>query len=284
MSFKELEESRYHGQPVTLLSFKFGEAAGAVAAYTDAEFSILDGSLQHEPRPYTISVVSQSGTLDRKQVKIVISNDSEIADQFKGYPPSYPISVIMKQGHYNDGPIPQFIVFWTGIARAGQQVDDNQMEITCEPIATSMQRVGLRRKFQYMCPHVLYGSKCKASRPAASFTLLPVVGSVTGNQFNLAAGWATNEVAMQFVNGVVEWATPKGKEIRTILRIDFVGPQTQVRINGPVTDLLTQQVKLSKGCNHLESDCADVHNNIVNYGGQPWIPLSQPLGSSGNSF
>lgn len=289
MSFRERETSRYHGKPINLFQFKYGSDLSALASYTDAENPVTWNGILHDPITIKVSKINESGTLDRKQLTVEVPITTTIAQQFAGYPPSYPISAQFFQGHLSDGPNPEFLAFWIGRVISSKNDDDNRTQLICEPMTTALSRVGLRRKWQYTCGHALYSQGdflCNASKAAATLTITPMVGSVGGNSFKLPNGWASDPVIEQFQNGIVEWATPKGTEIRTIRKLETVdiALNTRIWLDGPTTDLLAQQVKVIKGCPHNEEGCSNIHNNINNFGGDSWIPSGQPLASNKNYF
>jgi hypothetical protein len=50
-----------------------------------------------------------------------------------------------------------------------------------------------------------------------------------------------------------------------------------------------RSVSVVLGCNHIAyaedgGDCQPLHDNIVNYGGDRWIPLKNPIGDYNNYF
>ena len=75
---------------------------------------------------------------------------------------------------------------------------------------------------------------------------------------------------------MLEWAADGHSSIRTIVSV--TGVKTGIGIRGNLRGLTVgSSIKITFGCNRLQSDCADLHNNILNFGGQPAIPLENPL-------
>jgi len=54
--------------------------------------------------------------------------------------------------------------------------------------------------------------------------------------------------------------------------IHLTGPTPELPVGGPF--------EISLGCNHQVSDCEFLHLNILNYGGQPFIPLKSPIATA----
>jgi hypothetical protein len=279
MAFETQELSRALGTPATLYYFACGEDPDAYFAYTDAEQAITYAAVAYQPIPIMRGSIATQGSLDKAVLDIQLPTESGLAELFKLYAPTRVVTVIVRQGHVdnvdNDWP-----AIWVGriinIKRTG-----GQAVVSCEPVSTSMRRPGLRRHYQYGCMHALYGTMCKANKTAA--TVASTVSSYTGNTITLPAGWNGARLAAKFAGGLVQWTTPEGNvEIRTIIRV--VG--NALTVNGLLIGLaVATAVSVSLGCNHAMDDCQNLHvetgtalSNIVNYGGQPWIPTVNPIG------
>lgn len=155
----------------------------------------------------------------------------------------------------------------------GAPVFENEtIAFNCVPVSTSIQRPGLRRNYQLSCPHVLFGPQCRASRNDATVTR--TVTAISGNSvtFNTALPLA----AAKYKGGLLEWTADGHSSIRTIVSV--TGTKTGIGIRGNLRGLnVGSSIKITFGCNRLQSDCADLHHNILNFGGQPSIPLENPL-------
>jgi len=281
MSYQSREESREDAVPVNLLLFRYGLAATAIYTYTNAEQPIIRDSRVYAPIPVEADNIQSSGTLDRKTLVVRLPSSTEIAQLYRAYPPSYPVTLTIFRGHLSDDNR-QWVVVWTGRVLNGKQAGDGShvCELSCEPIVTAMRRNGLRRNYQFMCPHVLYGTQCRASRGAATITVLPT--AIGSNYVDVPAGWDTPARIDKYTGGVIEWTTVEGNlEIRTVLDVES---GTRIHMTGPTTGLTSQTVRISLGCNHQMSDCGDLHDNILNFGGQPWIPINHPFGTFYNTF
>jgi hypothetical protein len=276
MTFAGREQSRQRGEPFVLYYFRYGTHANSFHAFTDAEAPIVaPGSFEFEPVTYTPeaierSAITSSGTLDKASLNIVVPRDNPLAGLFVAYPPSQVVTAIIRQGHLGATEYP---VAWSGRVVA-MKFDGSAAELSCEPVATSMRRNGLRRHYQYGCPHVLYGDDCKASKAAA--TVSRTIAGALANRIFMPSEWNAAP-PVKYIGGLVEWQTAAGNvELRTILWIDN---ETELVLNGPATGAFTGvTVHVSLGCNRHMNDCELLHDNIQNFGGQPWIPLVHPLG------
>jgi hypothetical protein len=247
--------------------------------YTDAEQEIVLDNITYAPIPIMRDPISASGTLDKSRLSLRMKRDVEFAELFRVYPPTQPVVLIILQGHLSDPDDPdEFLVCWTGrVLSVGREGDE--CVVSCEPISSSLRRPGLRRHYQLGCPHVLYGDQCRANKAAA--TTAGVVASISGTYVTLNPGWNGLFSASDFIEGTMEWTVESGIERRKILSISG----NTLLLSGLIRDLLVGGgVSTVLGCNHQTSHCSGLHNNILNFGGCPWIPTKNPIGYPSNEY
>jgi hypothetical protein len=290
MSYADYESSRELGDPVQCFLFKFGSGDSDYYAYTDhtEEITLTTGlsSITYAPVPISRDNIDANGTLDKSAIKINTDIGTEISEIFRVYPPAYVVSLIIRQGHIGD-PDQEFLVVWAGRVIAAHR-EGGEAVLSGEPVSTSMRRPGLRRNYQYGCPHPLYSQGdglCNADK--ASKTLAATVSSVNGAKVNLVAGWNGAFAAAKFLGGLFEWVNADGlTDRRTILRITG----DQLSLSGIAKSVEAgDTVSVVVGCNHKayaedDGDCQPLHDNIANYGGQRWIPLKNPIGTYNNYY
>lgn len=282
--YADFEGSRELGNPVQLFQFKYGPALGDYYAYTDHTDELTVGGITYTPRPVARDNIDTNGTLDKATIKITLDIGSEIAEIFRVYPPAYTVSLIIRQVHVDD-PDQDYKVIWAGRCVAAHR-EDGQAILDGEPISTSMRRPGLRRHYQYGCMHALYSvgeGLCNADKP--SKTLSATVDSVTGATVTLDAGWNGAFAAAKFTGGLFEWTNLDGLlDRRTILRVTG----DTLSLSGLPKDVApADTVSVVVGCNHKAyaedgGDCQPLHDNILNYGGDRWIPLKNPVSTYNN--
>lgn len=266
MSFSSREISRYSGHPFALFRFGFGTR---IIGYTSSEQPINFNGETYEPIPIERNAITQSGTLDKSNLAIRLPVSTEIVEIFRAYPPSDVVGVTIFQGHIGEDEI--LAIFVGRVLSAGRK--GRIATLNCEPASTMMRRPGLRRHWQYMCPHVLYGTQCRASRPAHTYN--GTVESVSTTTVKMVSGWHGPLQRRNFENGIFEWDGPNGIEMRNILRVT----DDELLLDGRLRALPAgTPVRLSAGCAHNMADCQNVFNNILNFGGDPWIPVRNPVG------
>ena len=124
------------------------------------------------------------------------------------------------------------------------------------------------------------GSECRARKSAATRTR--TAATVTSNNVTLVGDILAERAAC--IGGTLEWTRADGKrEIRTITNVSADGFTLSIRGG---TRGLTAGMSLSIvfGCARNMAACRDIHNNIINFGGQPFIPLDNPLSQKNNYY
>ena len=133
-----------------------------------------------------------------------------------------------------------------------------------EPLITAQKRPAIREKSGKTCPYVLYDPfTCKA-------TQTPVFGTITAiNGVVLTVDGAEAVAGNDLVGGYIETFEEKRM---------IVGHSGQtVTIHTVMQGLETgDAATMYIGCNHTTSDCERLHDNIPDFGGEPFIPSKNP--------
>lgn len=280
MSYDDYEGSRKSGHPVELFFVRFGSEGGSFYAFTDAEAPITLDGIEYAPMASEREKIEVSGRLEDKELSLMLAIDHPLAELTKFYPPSWVITITIRQGHVADPAAPSewaqgenFPVAWNGriLERVGGQ--GAMVNMVCGPSGHSMNMPGLRRNYQWSCPHALYGVMCQANKAAA--TTQEVVTVATGNRVELAGDWGLTEVPRdRYRGGMIQWQGGHATEYRMILGIT---EEDVILVSGPTFLEEDDEIELVLGCGRTLADCDDLHNNAVNYGGMPWIPKNNPI-------
>jgi len=283
VTYATYEASRSLGAPIQLFEFVCGTRA---FRYTDHELPVVFTGLTFAPIAIDRAKIVESGTMDTKSFSITVPHDVDIANLFLAYPPSDVTTLKIRAGHLGD-PDEEFKIIWTGRVLSCSR-RKTSATFTCESVATSMRRNGLKRRYQYGCPYALYSEKCGVVR--AAFTVTATVEAINGSRVKLPAGWTSRDTA-KYLDGIFEWTTSDGvAEVRTIKRVESGGTVLVLSYN-PTGLTEGASVSVSLGCNHkagvasqTDGDCGPLFNNIQNFGGQPWIPFKNPIGIVNNYY
>jgi hypothetical protein len=280
MSYEIVEESMELGSPITLYEFRVGPNPADVLLFTDADEQVFHNLKMWKQETIDHSEISMDGTINKQQFTITLPSINEIPQLFLFYPPSYVVTVVVYEGHFLDHDR-EFITVLQGRV-LNSDIQNATATLTCEPASTSTRRNGLRRNYQKQCPLPLYGPDCRAVREEINLSVV----SKQQNQFivNVPVSGLPGTVDM-YAAGIISWVDPDTSrtEIRTIIQMNAVAGTLSIVITGPIANL-PDFVTVLRGCDHTENSCATRHNNLVNYGGQLWIPLENPVGKISTYF
>lgn len=274
MSLDARETSRAEGAPTRLYKFDLG---GLEVGHTDGETDFFWNGLTYEAVPISHGDIVSSGGTKQSSVEVVMAASAPLAVRLRGFPLSAVLGVTIFQGHPEDG---EFLAAFVGRV-SSRSVKGAKVHFACEGAGASMQRTGLRRHYQYGCPHVLYGPQCRADKSRA--TTQVVVASVNGPIVTLPTDWVPLNLKPKHRMGLFAWTDGDGlNEVRTILRVDG----DELLLSGTADTLLPGfEAQVSWGCDHtLAGDCRTLHLNAPNFGGQPFIPLKNPVGLTNNFY
>lgn len=267
MTFAQFETG--HGYPVELYQFKRGLSESYLQTSHDEDIEYL--SQTYESTQIQRAKIEQNAEIERQSMKLKIQRDNPILDNFIQFPPTEIITVTVFRYHANDGATPEVATIWQGrvltaeFSGAGASLD-------CEPVFTSLKRPGLRRKYQAQCPHVLYGQKCQVNNLV--FQVQGILSAIAGVVIT-APQWinlGTNDAYLR--GGYIQF---DNRDLRTI--VAYNRSAGEITMSSPLAILeLGDQVDAYPGCQHDLTDCLDIFNNIVNYGGFPYVPRKNPFG------
>ena len=140
----------------------------------------------------------------------------------------------------------------------------------------SIRQLGDRRPFQRRCPFVLYDALTCRATPQTSSGMVTAVN--TTNDIFLVSGLSSFEVGY-FTGGVL---CPSSVYSADNVRNRFIsshnkgGGADQIRISVPVELSVGDEISVLAGCDRTWQTCYSKFNNIVNFGGFPFLPLEDP--------
>lgn len=282
--FSQFENSDDQGMPIELYKFTFGDNEDSVYRYTTAISNLKRDptKLSSDEHPYAPSdkdpvwiaaainrdAIQQTSKIERSSLMIHLPVDTDLAMLYGEYPPATVCTCTVYSSHMSD-PHMQFRTVWQGRILSVTKHEDT-IDLTCDSVLASFSRPGLRRNFQYACPLVLYGEFCMANKRAFHAEVIEVVN---GRTMTVKGGWNEDIDFTKFTNGTISWQGANGLETRTLGVVN----EKQLAIRGSLRYMEAgTKCTIYLGCNHQLEDCEKLHNNVQNYGGQPWIPLKNP--------
>jgi len=262
MTYDARELSMQSGEPIEMYQF----TVGATNYYfTSAKSAITYSGNTYQPEPIKRGSIDFTTEKGRNNLKLQTVRDFAIADLFRVSPPSDVILLVVHRVHYGetDGS-----VIWSGRVLNCDWVG-SIASLNCEPVSSSLQRIGLRRMYQRQCPHVLYGSACGVDK--TDFDLSTTILSISG--LTLSCVDADIFGDDWFAGGFIEFGTEKR----------FITTQTSnnITISAPIAGLeVGDTITAYAGCNHALTTCNFKFSNSENYGGMPYIPTKNPFSGS----
>lgn len=265
MTYSAYDSSVEGGMPVELYRFNQGPLEWN---YTSSAEPVLYLSTTYTPEAITRSSISQTGEMAKDGISLVFPRDNEFAAQFLGQTPDLTTTLTLYRGHLTDGDA-EFVAYWKGRAVAGSAAGA-EVTVECESVFTSMRRSGLRARFQRTCRHSLYGSACGLDK--ASYAVPAYIQSSTS--FTLVNNASSLQPDGTYTGGMVELESGAMRFI-----VNHVGDT--LYLSRPFAESVNgQTVSIFPGCDHLKSTCITKFNNLLNFGGFPYIPNINPFGGS----
>lgn len=267
MTFIASEKS-HRGDPVELYEFRYAQAT--VYRYTSDDTDYQDGPVTYTAKAIRRGGIEFTGDLGRSELNVDVQNDLPVLELFKSGLPSGLVTMTIFRLHRDDG---EKAVLWKGRVTDVSFNEDAYATITCAPGKSALRTFGLRRNFQYQCPHILYGVACGISR--ASFQ---TNGDVTVLSNVIASNAWTGVADNYFAGGYVEWNNPStGTPERVSVSASNGTTGALTLFNLPVGLSNGDTVKAFAGCDKSITTCNTKFGNTVNFGGFPHTPGKSPF-------
>lgn len=216
MSYSGKENSVFEGMPVELYEFSNGIS---VWRYTSADYivdthkGVVSGFNYNDPQgrfvPEQIqrSEVGETQEVNKLSVKVVVTKQCAVAGIFLFYPPTSVTSLTIFSFHSSDPlitatahPAESIVTLWLGRV-LNFDISGNLVEFYCEPITTSIRRLGLRMFYQRQCPHILYEGACAVGRSK----VVDGVSTAMKEQFATKVIIANSTGLTVYVSNAKEW-------------------------------------------------------------------------------
>lgn len=274
MSFAPIETSVEGGNVLELYTFTFGAEVTRFTSYN--RDIVFDGNTWIATQ-ISRSDVKASIEVAVNELKIILPLDNPIASQFIANVPGRVGSVVVDRAHADD-PAEQRVRLFDGFIAQVTFDGDLEATVMCKPVTSIFKRSGPRFGYQGLCNHVLYDARCKILRtgdPAGEFTLTGNVISVSGNDIDVVGVTAAG--AGFFDGGFVQ--TPSGGNDDARLILSSSGDTLTLLLPFSV-EVLATDVDVFAGCTHDLAICLSKFDNVINYGGFPFIPRKNPFNTT----
>lgn len=269
MSYIATDASTQDGEPVLLVQFTQG---GTSWRYASIASDVSHLAVTWSASPIKTGTFMQTNEMAKDTLSITLPRNNPFALYMLSDSSDQITSVTIYRGHVTDA---EYVVYWKGRVSSFKAKGES-VSIECEPIFTSLKRAGLRARYQKSCRHVLYGSGCGLT--STDFDYAATVSATVGSAITLLSD--PSGIDGSFTGGMIEYNAQLRyivSHVGTTLTLmrPFVSLGDEVTANG------NTGVTLYFGCDHTKATCLSKFNNLLNYGGFPWIPSKNPMGGSG---
>jgi uncharacterized phage protein (TIGR02218 family) len=270
MTYDTQEMSTYGGSPVELYEFSRGSAE--FWRYTSADMDELYAGSLYSAVAISRSKIDLSQNVQQSSLSIDIPIDTAFVQEFMAGSPTEPIAFTLRRFHEGDSEVASI---WLGRV-VNVEFKKLIAEVLCETAYTSLKRPTLRRLYQYTCPHVLYEQGpglCNVNK--ATFKLTTNLSGVSGitltsTDFGLQADDYYSGGFVEISSGGINNRRYITEHAGNNITLNQQLPGAAIGISADVYP----------GCSHNLAVCNSKFNNVVNYGGFPWIPQKNPFGGA----
>lgn len=270
MGFRDQETSVYRGSPVELytLAYDFNRWY-----YTSADEDVSIDQVNYRAVPIDRDPLKVSTENSNSEFSVRFPLDAEFLDLFRVSPPAGLVTLLCERFHRTDSEDERSIVFKGRVVNVGWGLEE--AEVHCESSAQTIKRMGLRRHYQYGCPHMLYGGDCGVNR--ADYQVNGTASNINGLQVDVTA--AANYDDGWFAGGYVEFTHEALGTTERIAISDSLQDSGRITLfSHPVGLSSGSDLKLFAGCDRTFATCTAKFDNATGYGGQPFIPTKNPFG------
>lgn len=267
MAFDTYESSQEEGRPIYLYRFALNDK---VWRYTSADSDIEAGGALWTAVPITDDGVKLTGESVTDALTITTTTRIEPAQIYMLFPPSTAMAVAILRTHDED--FDDIKTVYVGEMTQCNVPTPGTAVFTCETLASTMKREGLRLAWQRDCPYAVYDPvTCKLDKATLA---VDGVASAAGDGQLQAPELAAFDDG-RFTGGFIEWLDPeRGVERRSV----------ESHTSGGVIKLFGTSDGTSvgmlftvyPGCNRTTTACK-AFGNLLNYGGIPDLAGKSPF-------
>jgi len=258
------ELSAHGGAPVELIEFLGPQIA---YRYTTGRIPVTYVSNTYAPSPgMKVGPMGSATSTDPSALAITISIAEQVVRDYGFSDPPRSLRLKVYRGQTGGQVRNTWDGVVTSIAPKGRMAQIRSSSKMGDRLKTAIPSIRIQKR----CNHFLYDARCRVDR--ATFEHATTVASVDGATVTVASiGLAPDQ---WFRAG--EIVRDSDGERRLIK--DQVG--AVLVLSAPFRALdATDAVTMYAGCDHTILTCGDRFNNIVNFGGHPSLPASNPFGT-----
>lgn len=265
MTYAAQETSIQDGQPLELYDFQWSTSR---ELYCSGQEDYDDNGDIYRATPIKRSGTSINSAGKVSKIKLEVPRDFQIAALHVANIPGRTVWLEIKRLHLSDGVTPEIVTYWKGRV-IGTEFIGATAEVECEPIDAILEKEGLRRSYQFGCPHMLYSGDCQLLKELWQQNVAG--GSITHSGTTITSAAFGSYADGWFVNG---WIVQNGLYQRLI--VGHTG--NDLTVLEPFYDTGPADFYVAyAGCDRTWATCRDKFSNGDNYGGFRHIPTNNPF-------
>jgi len=293
------ESSASQSQPIEFYEFKVYDQE---YLYTSADIDIWYLGKKYLRAAIQRGDLDGSSDPDRGTLELTVPYLLPITQQIIVISPSFPIDLIIYSGQrqvydyrdYGDERTDDSIhlsdvnQIWVGRVHSCTITGD-EVSVHAISILNGQFRMGNTLRYQRACPYALYERyNCKV--PESALATSPAPASITVNTaakvqspgltWGVFAHSIGKDVALKsnwFVGGFVIYFDTFAKVEGRRSIIEYLPDSGDITVFPPLRGYLQGEwMTFLPGCKHNSTECQEKFDNIVNYGGDPILPVEDP--------
>ena len=280
---------------------------GQVWRYTNADTPFTDAEGNgYEPVPMKVGKMESDAAMGGGELDVTLPKAVSLAVRFIPFPTRTVYHVLVRKLTLSGDEATDFRTYFTGTIKDAPSSGEagELMVLKCTTQMYKMGRNALWRRYQHHCPLVLYGPLCRASKAKSALPATIRVSELQsqGTVILTFSPDSDEDIHIHTVRGM-DIVTPAGREFLKGSTFAFRGTEYEAtdiihlgglafifQVRQDVRESLMSAVAATPaaeractvypGCDHTLNICTKIHRNTPNYGGMPWIPHKNPVGTS----
>jgi len=259
MTYYDLEQSAISSQPIEL--YDFVDANLNHWRYTSHTVLQNFESFDYIPDTINREAIELTSNHFKNEVQVTLGRDNLFAINYIAglFESQITLQIYRLQGI-------DHILYWSGVVQRVVFDKDEIPTVYATPISSDIMRVGARRRCQIMCDLCLYDTYCQVDKEL--FRIDGTITAVSGTLIN----------AVEFGTEASGWLTGGILIVGNAKRLIQWHEGNQIRISRYIPNLIADLTFIAyAGCDHIATTCLTKFENIINYGGAEFLPITNPF-------
>jgi len=264
MTYRDYEDSVASGKPVELYDICAITTGTHWRLNTSTE-PIVYGGFTYNAEVVTRNEIEIGGLDRRSEVELTLPRDHIFTNQYAQRPLDEAVSLTIYRQH-----VTEYATFWKGFLIAISFDEKTIPKCVFQPITSSGRTRGRRRCCQLLCSHVVYSDSCGLSM--STYESVGAIDSTGDNGLTIVSTIFSAKSSGYYTGGLLK----KDGIYRFI--INHAGDT--VTLERSFSSSATgDTIYAYAGCDLDPDTCDTKFGNVLNFGGQEYLPVLNPFQS-----